>query len=123
MHVHIGQHHWKIRIDEEDNKQSWHFVIGVATKIAYLDDLFEGWGYVGPMNALTHPDNRGNFFTTGCPPYGRGDVIGVHLDLDGHVLKFSKNGTYLAHFFTDVKPPVLPAITIGGRGTATLMFE
>lgn len=47
---------------------------------------------------------------TGC--FARGDVVGVHVDLNQGTLEFSKNGKMLGVAYHDVKGPLSPCISL-----------
>ena len=44
--------------------------------------------------------------------FARGDIIGVHIDLNAGTLEFSKNGKMLGVAFNNVKGPLSPCISL-----------
>lgn len=44
--------------------------------------------------------------------FSRGDIVGVHVDLNAGTLEFSRNGKMLGIAFNDVKGPLTPCISL-----------
>ena len=66
------------------------------------------WGLTGlsgqKINKNRVEEYSGNF--------AKGDVVGVHIDLNVGTLEFSKNGKMLGLAYTDVKGPLSPCISL-----------
>jgi hypothetical protein len=44
--------------------------------------------------------------------FARGDIVGVHIDLNAQTLEFSKNGKMLGVAYNNVKGPLSPCISL-----------
>ena len=100
-----GTHEWKIRIE----KAAKHMVIGIASTTNHANDHF--YRDRDPFNYAYYNDGRRvsqqvNYekwpAEDNCVLYSEGDIVTVHLNMDGGTLGFSKNGLFLGNAFTEI---------------------
>lgn len=108
-----GIHLWEVTVEETSNKS--HIMIGVAleaqTIYNWVGKSENGWSWFGLQGSKHHNGKSPKYNNT----FGKGDVIGVKLDLRKHknqgVLSYYLNGTPLGKAFVGIitKPTANPA--------------
>ncbi len=96
------------------SSNTWQIVVGVTaaptgtSMQTHLGASAREWGLTGLSGQKIHKNRveeySGNF--------AKGDVIGVHVDLNQGTIEFSKNGKMLGLAYTDVKGPLSPCISL-----------
>ena len=108
-----GVNYWEIKIDKS---QTAYLFIGVATKHAdttsFLGGDEFGWGYIGDK-ALYHKRAKVKVYGE---KFGRGDVIGVTLDLDNGTLSFKRNDNDMGVAFSGLAGELYPAVAFYNQG-------
>ena len=96
------------------SSNTWQIVVGVtsgpttSSMQTHLGASAREWG----MTCLSGQKIHRNKVEEYSGGFARGDVVGVHVDLNAGTLEFSKNGKMLGFAFTDVKGPLTPCISL-----------
>ena len=103
---------------------SWQIIVGLAGAQSafngHLGSDRNEWGlacYSGQK--ISDRDQREDFAT----PSKRGDKITARVDLKARTLEFLRNGVSLGVAYTDVRPPVIPAVSLLKGQRVTLVFD
>lgn len=115
--VSSGRHVWKFHIDCLDPRNKGGMAIGVvSTEFDWRSGILgahrQSWGYSG----RTGVKGDGSGFVAYGERYGTLDTVGIDLNLDTGVLRFSKNGKDQGIAFRDVfrGAHLVAAVCIGG---------
>mmetsp|Transcript_5106 Transcript_5106/g.18382 ORF Transcript_5106/g.18382 Transcript_5106/m.18382 type:complete len:1165 (-) Transcript_5106:23-3517(-) len=115
--VSSGRHVWKFHIDCLDPRNKGGMAIGVvSTEFDWRSGILgahrQSWGYSG----RTGDKGDGSGFVSYGERYGTLDTVGIDLDIDSGVLRFSKNGKDQGIAFRDVfrGMRLAAAVCIGG---------
>lgn len=89
-----GVHRWEFHIDKLDSANKGGMAIGIVTSTfsvaaGILGANTNSWAYSGRTG--DKGDGSGRFVEYG-EPYGTGDRVGIFLDMDAGILRFTKNG-------------------------------
>jgi len=83
-------------------------------------------GYSGHINGWAFSCGHAQKYNYSMTPYGKnaktGDTIKVKLDCDKKTLEFFHNGKSMGVAFTNVSPPVRPAVSCYGPNSILLQF-
>lgn len=113
-----GVHYWEVRVDAVEFNRSM-VSIGVAPPGAKLSGRVPGYSYCSMRAIFSNSSNArpfGNF-------YGAGQVVGCLLDLDLGTLVYYLDGQCLGRAFSNLKPPLCPAVSLARRGTAVTLLS
>eukprot|EP01062_Namystynia_karyoxenos_P030965 TRINITY_DN23015_c0_g1_i1.p1 TRINITY_DN23015_c0_g1~~TRINITY_DN23015_c0_g1_i1.p1 ORF type:complete len:479 (+),score=115.42 TRINITY_DN23015_c0_g1_i1:146-1582(+) len=125
LEISEGVHYWEVKIDTYDTKNSLNVAIGVTReqlKVACIMGYSynpDAWAYVCGTGRTSHNKSYSIEYAEPC---GEGDVVGVKLDCAARSLEFYKNGRSMGAAFTNVEPPVFPAVSLVHKQQVTLQF-
>jgi hypothetical protein len=113
-----GVHSFTMKIDkfETDATNNWGLIIGFAYPNFSRTDAINGangMGYIAKTGNKTPPPNEmhSKQFSDASK---QGDQITCTVDFKAKTVSISKNGKDLGVAFTDIKGPLLPAVSVAG---------
>ena len=103
---------------------SWQIIVGLASERSSLSGHLgldqNEWGLACYSGQKISDRDRREEFTS---PSKRGDVITARVDLRNKTLEYFRNGESLGVAYSDVRPPVIPAVSLLKGQRVTLVTK